>query len=62
MREATDAYLGGVTANELDRSVTVNDTEMPVAVLLTMMVCHSAGHAGDIAAVKGVQGLKGLPR
>jgi hypothetical protein len=62
VRAATDAYLAGVTADELDRAVAANNTEMPVAVLLTMMVCHSAGHAGDIAAVKGVQGLKGLPR
>jgi hypothetical protein len=62
VREATDAYLARVSPDELDSRVTVNNTGMPVAVLLTMMVCHSAGHAGDIAAIKGIQGLKGLPR
>jgi hypothetical protein len=62
VREATDAYLSSVTADQLARVVTVNNTEMSVARLLTMMVCHSAGHAGDIAAIKGIQGLKGLPR
>ena len=62
VREATDAYLSRVTADQLARMVTVNNTETPVSVLLTMMVCHSAGHAGDIAAIKGIQGLKGLPR
>jgi len=25
------------------------------------LVVHSAGHAGEIAAVKGMQGIKGLP-
>jgi hypothetical protein len=60
--EATDAYLGGVTPGELDRTVMANNTEILVAVLLTIMVCHAAGHAGDIAAIKGIQGLKGLPR
>lgn len=62
VREATDAYLGTVTPEELDRVVLANTVEMPVAVLLTMVVCHTAGHAGDIAAIKGIQGLKGLPR
>jgi hypothetical protein len=62
VREATDAYLARVSPDELDSTVIVNNTRMPVAVLLTMMVCHSAGHAGDIAAIKGIQGLKGLPR
>ena len=62
VREATDAYLAQVSADELDNTVTVNNTDMPIAVLLTMIVYHSAGHAGDIAAIKGIQGLKGLPR
>jgi hypothetical protein len=62
VREATDAYLSRVTTDQLARVVTVNMMEMSVSRLLTMMVCHTAGHAGDIAAIKGIQGLKGLPR
>jgi len=62
VRGATEAYLSMVTADQLARVVTVNNMEMSVSRLLTMMVCHAAGHAGDIAAIKGIQGLKGLPR
>lgn len=62
VRGATETFLSSVTAEQLARPVTVNNMEMSVSRLLTMMVCHSAGHAGDIAAIKGIQGLKGLPR
>ena len=62
VREATDAYISGMTADDLDRAVTVNNAEMPVAQMLSMLACHTTGHAGDIAAIKGIQGLKGLPR
>ena len=33
----------------------------PLAFLLQLASMHAAGHAGDVAAVKGTQGLKGLP-
>ena len=62
VRGATEAYLSMATADQLARTVTVNNMEMSVSRLFTMMVCHAAGHAGDIAAIKGIQGLKGLPR
>lgn len=55
-------FLGTMTEAELDRVV---DTQFfgkqPVAFLLQLAATHTAGHAGDIAAIKGIQGLKGLP-
>ena len=32
-----------------------------VADVLCTLVVHSAAHAGDIATLKGMQGVKGLP-
>jgi hypothetical protein len=29
--------------------------------VLAMMVVHASAHAGEIAALKGIQGVKGLP-
>jgi hypothetical protein len=29
--------------------------------VLQLLGMHTAGHAGDMATVKGMQGLKGLP-
>jgi hypothetical protein len=56
------AYVGTLSDSDLDREV---DTQFfgkkDVAFLLQLSALHTAGHAGDIAAVKGVQGLKGLP-
>jgi hypothetical protein len=47
---------------DLDREI---DTQFfgkkSVAWLLQLAGTHSVGHGGDIAAVKGMQGLKGLP-
>lgn len=55
-------YLGTLTGADLDRVI---DTQFfgkqTVAFLLQLAATHTAGHAGDIAAIKGIQGLKGLP-
>ena len=32
-----------------------------ITILANVGVTHGAGHWGEIAALKGVQGLKGLP-
>ena len=61
VRAATDAYLAGLTMEELGREVNYARRAMPVANLLMMLVVHSASHAGEIAAIKGMQGVKGLP-
>lgn len=61
IRVATDAYLADLTAEELDRQVDFAGNVLPVAEVLMRLVVHSASHAGEIAAVKGMQGVKGLP-
>jgi len=61
VRAATDAYLATLTPEELDRSISLFGNPAPVASALTLVVSHMVGHAGEIAALKGVQGVMGLP-
>jgi hypothetical protein len=61
LREATDTYLANLTEAELDRQVNFAGRMMPVAEVLMILVTHIACHAGEIAAIKGMQGIKGLP-
>ena len=61
VRAATDAYIANLTPTELDRQVELIGSQRPVADALAIMVVHIASHGGEIAALKGVQGLKGLP-
>jgi hypothetical protein len=60
LREATDTYLSNLTAEELDRQVNFGGKLRSVAEVLIILVVHIASHAGEIAAVKGMQGIKGL--
>ncbi len=62
VRAATDAYLVGLTADDLDRKVRFFDGgERPLGEILVTLAVHTASHAGEIAALKGVAGVKGLP-
>ena len=61
LRTATDAYLATLTAQELERPVNVMGGERPLATVLILLAHHACSHAGEIATVKGMQGLKGLP-
>ncbi len=61
VRAATDRYLAQLTPEELDRKVNFAGRERTVGEVLTMLVGHIASHSGEIAALKGVQGAKGLP-
>ena len=56
----TDAYLATLTDAELERKVSFAGGECPVVDILLLAVSHSLGHNGEIAALKGVQGSKGL--
>ena len=56
-----DEYLAGLAAPELDRVVTVYGNERPAADLFIIQLSHLLGHTGEIAALKGMQGVKGLP-
>ena len=55
-----DAYLATLTAAELDRKVAFAGGERTVAEMLLLAASQSLSHAGEIAALKGVQGAKGL--
>ena len=57
----TETYLAALIPTDLDRTVAFIGGERPVADVLANLVVHSMGHAGEIAALKGMQGVKGLP-
>jgi hypothetical protein len=59
---ATEAYVGGVSDAELSRKVPTPIGEQTVEwVVATLLGTHAPQHIGEIAALKGVHGLKGLP-
>lgn len=58
---ATDAYLASLTPEELDRKVKFAGGERSVAEMLVISAAQSESHNGEIAALKGIQGAKGLP-
>lgn len=57
---ATDAYLAALTDADLDKKVSFAGQEASTAEMLQMAISHALGHNGEIAALKGVQGAKGL--
>lgn len=57
-----DEYLANLPDSELERKVKGPFGEGRVDwVIATILGTHLPGHAGEIAALKGVQGMKGLP-
>lgn len=58
---ATDAYLASLTTEDLDREVNFAGGIRTVADILLLTASHSLSHNGEIAALKGLQGVKGLP-
>ena len=61
MRAALDEYVAGATDDELARLVPSPFGEQPLYGVLGLLVVHASSHFGEIAALKGAQGLKGLP-
>ncbi|OGO51103.1 MAG: hypothetical protein A2148_07030 [Chloroflexi bacterium RBG_16_68_14] len=62
VRAASDSYLAGLSDSELESKVNTPAGEQTVAwALAALLGTHAPQHAGEIAALKGVQGLKGLP-
>ena len=62
IQKATLEYIATLSDTDLDRQADTQFFGMQsVAFLLQLASMHAAGHAGDVAAVKGMQGLKGLP-
>lgn len=60
---AADAYLASVPDAELERKVTGGPfgDQTVEWIIVNILGTHAPQHAGEIAALKGVQGLKGLP-
>ena len=62
---ATEAYLAGLKPEDLDRSMEMPFPGSPPQslhhVLTQVLIGHVNNHIGEIAAIKGVQGLKGYP-
>lgn len=60
---ATDGYVGGLSDAALERKVDTGfiDEQTVAFILSNIAAWHVAEHGGEIAALKGVQGLKGLP-
>lgn len=60
---ATDAYLSQASDAEMDRVVETGFMgPMPVAAIMANLIAwHVVHHVGEIAALKGVFGQKGLP-
>lgn len=60
-KQAID-FAASLSDEDLDREVeTQFFGKQSVAFLVHLAGVHTAGHAGEIAAVKGMQGMKGLP-
>ncbi|MBI1884902.1 MAG: DinB family protein [Chloroflexi bacterium] len=59
---ATDAYVAGLSGGDLERKIETGFAgQQTVAWVTGICANHVATHTGEIAALKGVQGLKGLP-
>jgi hypothetical protein len=58
---ATDAYLELLKPEELDRMVTFSRGERSTADLIILSASQSLNHAGEIAVLKGIQGVQGFP-
>ncbi len=61
VRAAAEAYLAGLTAEELERRVVLDGEEQLVVEVLAMVVAHTLLHLGEVAALKGAHGARGLP-
>ena len=57
-----DAYMAAVSDAELDRKTEGPFGETTIGWMVSaLLATHAVGHAGEIAALKGVHGQKGLP-
>lgn len=59
---ATDAFLDSISDTDLDRPIDFFGRKESMGwVIADTVLVHVAFHSGEIAALKGVMGLKGLP-
>jgi hypothetical protein len=57
----TDAVVAGLADDHMEKEMQGPFGPTTAAKMLALGVYHLAGHSGEIAALKGVQGVKGLP-
>jgi hypothetical protein len=58
----TDSYLANLSDADLEKKVQTPIGEQTIGwAVTTLLGTHAPQHAGEIAALKGVQGMKGLP-
>lgn len=56
------SYIDSISDEDLDREIDTRfASTQTIAWVLQLVGSHTVGHAGEISAVKGTQGLKGLP-
>jgi hypothetical protein len=60
---ATDAYLSTIGSQQLDHApaVSLPGNQTLSWLLRNLLVLHAASHTGEIAVLKGLQGLAGYP-
>ncbi len=61
VQAATAIYCSNITDEELQKTVQFFKQEISAAKAISRLLLHSTGHAGEIAALRGMQGVKGLP-
>ena len=57
----TDSYLASINDSELDRELELPFGKYSVAWLFNVGLLNTFSHTGEIACLKGLQGLKGYP-
>lgn len=62
LQKSVIEYVASLTDSDLDREVEAAPYgRKAVGFLVQFSATHAIAHGGDMAAVKGIQGLKGLP-
>jgi uncharacterized damage-inducible protein DinB len=61
VHQHTDAHLAAITDDVLDEKIKFFTESDPKAALWALLVTHALQHTGEIVAIKGMQGGKGLP-
>ena len=61
VRERTKACLEATDASTLDETLKFFSDSDPKAAVWILLSQHSLLHSGEISALKGIQGVKGLP-
>jgi hypothetical protein len=61
VRSNTRAYIAGLSDDELDKQTPFFEGPESQANILSYLIWDLANHTGEIAAMRGLAGMKGLP-